>query len=175
MHNVNVEAVEATAAKAKEDPSAVVQPIAFDGEWQTAEGAPQFRAEIPLPSGGTVTFESDFPPAMGGTGAAPNPLAYCFWGGLACYAMTYAQEAARAGIELRALRAAVEANVDQSRALGVTDRPPVDHIDWALEVDAEATGDQLQALKAAADAHCPGVWCISNPVDLRTRVEPLSP
>ena len=24
---------------------------------------------------------------MGGTGSAPNPLAYCFWGGMACYAL----------------------------------------------------------------------------------------
>jgi uncharacterized OsmC-like protein len=171
MHNVNVQAVEQTAAKAKDDPSAVVQATSFDGEWQTAEGQPQFRAAIPVPSGGTVDFEADFPPPMGGTGAAPNPLAYCFWGGLACYAMTYAQEAARSGVELRALRARVEANVDQSRALGVTDNPPVDHIDWTLEVDAEADEAQLAELKTAADAHCPGVWCISNPVDLRTRVE----
>jgi len=49
---------------------------------------------------------------MGGTGSAPNPLAYCFWGGLACYAMTYAQEAARQGVALRALRARTEADVD---------------------------------------------------------------
>jgi hypothetical protein len=52
-------------------------------------------------------------------------LAYCFWGGLACYTMTYAQEAARRGVELRALRARVEADVDLARALGVSDAPPV--------------------------------------------------
>ena len=83
-------------------------------------------------------FEADFPPPMGGTGSAPNPLAYCFWGGLACYAMTYAQEAARQGIQLRALRARTEADVDMTRALGVTDNPPVQRIDWHLEVDADA-------------------------------------
>jgi hypothetical protein len=82
MHNVNVDAVEQTAAKAKADPAAVVQHIAFDGEWQTAAGAVQFRATIPVPNGKPVVFEADFPPPMGGTGSAPNPLAYCFWGGL---------------------------------------------------------------------------------------------
>ena len=35
--------------------------------------------------------------------------------------MTFAQEAAKQGIELRRLRARIEAEVDQSRALGVTD------------------------------------------------------
>ena len=88
---------------------------------------------------------------MGGTGSAPNPLAYCFWGGLACYAMTFAQEAAKARIEIRALRARVDTQVDQSRALGVTDHPPVEHIDWTLHVDADATAEQLTAIKRSAD------------------------
>ena len=175
MHNVNVEAVEETAATAAADPAKVVNPVAFDGEWQTTEGAPQFRAEIPVPAGGTVTFEADFPPPMGGTGSAPNPLAYCFWGGLACYAMTYAQEAARRGVELRGLRARVEANVDLSRALGVSDRPPVDRLHWRLEVDADAEDAVLEDLREAADEHCPGAYCIRNPIDLHTAVEKYTP
>jgi uncharacterized OsmC-like protein len=170
MHNVNVEAVEATAEAARTNPDVIVQPVALTGEWQTAEGAPQFRAAIPLPNGGSVTFEADYPPPMGGTGSAPNPLAYCFWGGLACYAMTYAQEAARLGVELRGLRARVEARVDLSRALGVTDRPPVERIDWTLEVEADASAELLGELKQRADDHCPGAYCIRNPIDLHTAV-----
>jgi hypothetical protein len=46
MHNVNVEAVEQTAAKAKRDPGVVVQSLAFDGDWQTRPGAAQFRADL---------------------------------------------------------------------------------------------------------------------------------
>jgi uncharacterized OsmC-like protein len=170
MHNVNVEAVEQTAAKAAGDPTAVVQHVTFEGAWQTEPGRPQFRAQIPVPNGEPVIFEADFPPPMGGTGSAPNPLVYCFWGGLACYAMTYAQEAARRGIELRGLHARVETDVDQSRALGVSDRPPVDHIDWTLDVETDAPGDVVAELKQAADEHCPGVYCIRNPIDLRTHV-----
>ncbi len=170
MHNFNVDALEQTVSKAQQDSSAVKQPVAFDGEWQTAEGRPQFRASIPVPNGEPVTFEADFPPPMGGTGSAPNPLAYCFWGGLACYAMTYAQEAARQGIELRALKARTEAEVDQSRALGITDNPPVNQIDWHLEVDADAPREKLEELKQLADDHCPGVWCLQNSVNLRTHL-----
>jgi uncharacterized OsmC-like protein len=170
MHNVNVEAVERTAAAAAGDPAAVVQQVAFEGEWQTTPGASQFRTAIPLPNGESVVFEADFPPPMGGTGSAPNPLAYCFWGGLACYAMSYAQEAARAGVELRSLRARVEAQLDMSRALGVSDRPPVERIDWRLEVDADASAEQLEAIKQLADDHCPGAYCIRNPIDLHTHL-----
>ena len=168
MHNVNVEAVEQTAAKAVSDPAAVVNPVKFEGVFQT-EGGAQFRGTIPFPGGETV-FEADFPPPMGGTGSAPNPLAYCFWGGLACYAMTFAQEAARQGIELRSLRADVQTNVDLSRALGVTENPPVDNINWTLAVESDATPEQLAELKRLSDDHCPGAYCIKNPIDLRTDV-----
>ena len=170
MHNVNVEAVERTAEQAGAEPSSVVQRVVFAGDWQTSEGAPQFRAEIPVPNGEPVVFEADFPPPMGGTGSAPNPLAYCFWGGLACYAMTFAQEAARRGVELRALHARVETDVDQSRALGVSERPPVERIDWYLEVDADAPAEDLRELRQFADDHCPGAYCIRNPIDLHTHL-----
>ncbi len=66
MHNLDVEALEATAANARDDPGAVRREVAFEGEWQVAEGAPQFRATIPFPKG-EVVFEADFPPPMGGT------------------------------------------------------------------------------------------------------------
>ena len=175
LHNVNVRAVERTSEAAVADPAAVVQAVAFGGEWDTTPGHAQFRTEIPLPNGETVTFEADFPPPMGGTGSAPNPLAYCFWGGLACYAMTYAQEAARAGVELRALRARVAADLDLRRALGVSDAPPVERIDWHLEVDADAAPEALAEIKRRADENCPGAYCIRNPIELETHVESAAP
>ncbi len=168
MHNVNVDAVEQTAAKATENPAAVLHHVAFEGEWQTR--GPQFRASIPVPNEQPVVFEAGFPQPMGGSGSAPNPLVYCFWGGLACYAMTYAQEAARRGIELRSLRARVEADVNLARAVGVGEQAPVNHIDWHLDVDADAPSDVLDELKHAADDHCRGAYCIRNPIELRTTV-----
>jgi len=171
MHNVNLEAVRETAEKAAQDPGAAVQPVAFDGEWQTAEGAVQFTTEIPLPDGRSVTFEADYPAQMGGRGAAPGPLAYCFWGGIACFAMTYAQEAALKGIEIRSLRARVRTEMNMSRALGVSEMPPVEGIDWYLEVDAEASDEALAEIKELSDERCPGAYCIKNPIELRTHLE----
>ncbi len=171
MHNVNTEAVEQTIEMGEKDPANLVQKVNFSGEWQTAEGEPQFRTEIPLPNGESIPFEADYPSHMGGTGSAPNPLAYCFWGGIACFAMTYAQEAAMRGIELKALRARVETDVDMSRALGVSDRPPVESIDWYLEVEADAPAEVLEEIKTDSDERCPGAYCISNPIELRTHME----
>lgn len=85
--------------------------------------------------------------------------------------MTFAQEAARADVELRALRARVEARVDQSRALGVTDNAPVERIDWTLSVDADATTEQLEEIKRSADEHCPDVFCLRNPIELGLTLE----
>jgi uncharacterized OsmC-like protein len=170
LHNVDVVALEETAARAAVDPAEVRQSVELSGDWEVEEGRPQFRGAIPYPAG-TVEFTCDFPPPLGGSGAAPNPLAYCFWGGLACYAMTYALEAARLGVELRSLRGTVTTEVDQARALGVSDRPPVEGVTWSLEVDAAAPADVLDRLKEQADARCPGVYCLRSPISLETRVE----
>ena len=77
MHNVDVEAVERTAARAEAEPSSV-EPSRAIG--RRARGRRSSARRTPSR---TVVFEADFPPPMGGTGSAPNPLAYCFWGGLA--------------------------------------------------------------------------------------------
>lgn len=169
MHNVNIDAVERAAEQAQADPSSVRQLVELSGEWQVAEGAPQFRANIPYPNG-KVEFSCDFPPSLGGGGAAPNPLVYCLWGGIACYAMTFALEAARAGIELQALRGKITTEVDQSRALGVSERPPVDQIAWELDVDADASAEQLEDLRSRADDRCPGAYCMRNVIPLVTRL-----
>lgn len=87
------------------------QPVALSGDWRVAEGGPRFRATVHYPLG-EVDLLCDFPAPLGGTGSAPNPLVYCLWGGIACYAMTYALEAAREGIELRALRGTITTEVD---------------------------------------------------------------
>jgi uncharacterized OsmC-like protein len=169
MHNVNLDAVEESAARAGSEPEALRQHVELAGDWQTQEGAAQFRASIPYPLG-EIEFSADFPPPLGGTGSAPSPLAYCFWGGLACYAMTFATEAARAGVELKALHGTVETDVDLTRSLGVGDNPPVEEIRWTLEVEADAPAEVIDRLKRQADERCPGVYCIRNPIALETRV-----
>lgn len=65
MHNVNVDALATTTEKARENPGSVRQQVAFDGDWQTDSGRPQFRATIPFPNGETI-FEADFPPPWEG-------------------------------------------------------------------------------------------------------------
>lgn len=65
------------------------------------------------------------------------------------------------GIEVRALKAQAKPDVDQSRALGVTANPPVDLIDWHLEVDADAPREKLEELKHLARRPLP--WRLVPP------------
>ena len=52
----------------------------------------------------------------------------------------------------------------------MTDNPPVEHIDWHLDVDADAPAEVLEELKRASDDHRPGAYCIRNPIELRTHL-----
>ncbi len=57
-----------------------------------------------------------------------------------------------------------------TRALGVTDNPPVQHFDWYLEGDADAPRETLDELKGIADERCPSVYCLRNPNELATHL-----
>lgn len=167
--NVDLEGIARTRAAIGEDPARAKNAVDLGGEWDVNGDAVQFRGTIPFPAG-EVEFACDFPPPLGGGGRAPNPLAYCLWGGIACYAMTFATEAADAGVVLRRLSARVTATIDVRRPLGLADVPPVEGLTWTLDVDADASPERIEELRRSADAHCPGHYCITNPMPLETRV-----
>jgi hypothetical protein len=83
--------------------------------------------------------------------------------------MTIPQEAARCGIELRP-SARGSRPTSLSRALGVSDRAPGERIDWYLDGDTDADATPLRELKQLADEHCPGAYCIRNPIDFHTHL-----
>ena len=170
MAEVVTTAIAATRTAVAEGSAGGRMPVDLGGEWNVGGDGPQFQGHVPFP-GGSVRFDCDFPEAMGGGGHAPNPLAYCLWGGIACYAMTFATEAALAGIELRSLRARVTTEVDQRRMLGLADVPPVERLRWTLEVDSDAPAGAVDEIRALADARCPGHYCLTNPIPLETTVE----
>ena len=103
MKNVRMEPLGKTIQMAKADPSALEIRLNLEGEWRMDENLPQFGGAIKLPSGETVTLESDFPPFLGGAGRNPSPLQYCFWGGMACFGSILAVIAAQEKIEIESL------------------------------------------------------------------------
>ena len=64
--------------------------------------------------------------------------------------------------------------VEQTAAKAASDPGAVtQHV--SFDVDADAPAHVLDELKRAADEHCPGAYCIRNPIDLRTRVTVIQP
>lgn len=168
MHNVRVDAAQATAERARTDPTAAQLSVDLRGEWRTDPGSPQFGATVTYAKGETV-IEADFPPFLSGEGRAPSPLLYCFYGALSCYASTYAMQAA-AGIVIEGLTARLRLTVDFRGALGVADVVPLDAFRFELEVRSPASDAELQRLKGLADARCPAIWAMDHPVPHTTTV-----
>ena len=168
MHNVRTDALEETGKGAAGDPSVARIAVEMRGDWRTDDSLPQFAGTIAFPQGET-TFEADFPRFLGGEGRAPSPLAYCFYGAMSCYGATFATQAAMEGVELRALRVRLRLSVDFRTALGVAEVPPLSGFAFEVEVETEAPDEAVQRVKRLADARCPAIWAMANPVPYETR------
>jgi uncharacterized OsmC-like protein len=170
INNVNVEAMGAFAEQVKADPSQAKKQKRVEGSWSFEEGKPQFVATM-AHAKGEHTVEADFAPFMGGAGLAPDPIQYCLYGLAACYAGTFVGLAASEGVKLRALRVIAENRVDLSRSMGLSDNPVVEQVSLTLKVDSDAEPAVLAKLERLAKERCPGVYCLTNPIPLETRLE----
>lgn len=167
MHNVRVGQIDETRNKARQDASAATLKISLDGAWHSNEDEVQFDGTVAFPKG-EVVFQADFPPFLGGEGRAPTPLAYCFYGAMCCYGATFATQAAVAGVEIKDLRINLQLEVDFRTALGLGDFPPISEFRFDVQVDTDASDDDVQRVKQLADERCPAIWAMENRVPYTT-------
>lgn len=167
LNNVALDRVEQTRQAISHDPTTAWRKQVLEGEWVFGTGAPQFRAFITYEGGQTV-FEMDNPTFLGGDGALPGPMHYCFSGLAACYTSIFALVAAERGIPLHRLRVRVEATVNFLRVFELGEAPVMEDIHIQLQVDSPASDAQLYELEELARQRCPVVWTLTNPVALRT-------
>lgn len=166
MKNVLIDNVRATLGRSKVDEKVVQIPMDITGEWRMDEHQPQFGGNVKLASGEIVMFESDFPPFLGGQGRKPTPLMYCFWGGMSCFASTFALAAALEGIEISSLSVRMTGLVDFHQGLGIGDQPPISDLRWDITVESEADQETLDRLLLLAEERCPASWMMKNVVPL---------
>jgi uncharacterized OsmC-like protein len=169
MNNINAEAVLKFLEEVKQNPLAAKKAKRLEGEWVLAEGQPQFRATVEFP-GGTQVLESDFAPFMGGWGKKPDPIQYCLYGFAACYASTFAAVATMEGVILKKLRVAIENKVDLSRSLGLSKNPAVEEVQVTMTVEADASREKIEEIERLALERCPAVYCLTNPIPLKTQL-----
>lgn len=169
MHNVRLERIRTTTEAVSDDPAVARLDIDLSGEWRADDSLPQFGGPVKFGQG-EVTLEADFPRFFGGDGRAPSPLMYCFYGAMSCYAVTFATQAAMAGVALRALSIGLRLSVDFRTALGLGEYPPMSEFAFELAVDTDASEEQLERLKRLADERCPAIWAMKNSVPHSTSV-----
>ena len=173
LNNINTGAMGQFVEQVKTDPSQAKKSKRVEGEWVFEEGKPQFLARLAY-SAGERTVESDLAPFMGGRGLAPDPIQYCLYGLASCFAGTFAALAAQEGVALKGLRIAVENRVDLTRTLGLSENPIVEEVEITLQVQTDAPRQKVEALEALTRERCPGAYCLTNPIPLKTRVEAAS-
>ncbi|OIP87631.1 MAG: hypothetical protein AUK24_09155 [Syntrophaceae bacterium CG2_30_49_12] len=169
LNNINTDAAEKFMEEAKNDPQIAKKSKRVEGEWVFEEGEPQFKATLTFKEGEQVV-KSDFAPFMGGRGLAPDPIQYCLYGLAACYAGTIASLATMEGIPLRGLKIAVENKVDLTRTLGLSSNPIVEGVEVTITLASDAPRERLEEIEALARDRCPGVYCLTNPIQLTTRL-----
>ena len=169
-NNVNLPGMMAFIEQAKADPIVLKKQKRVEGVWDFQEGSPQFKATLTYPKG-ERTLEADLAPFMGGAGLAPDPIQYCLYGLAACFAGTFMALAAADGVTIKSLRVVAENQVDLTTPMGLGDKPVVEKVMLKLIADADTTDTKLRELERLARERCPGVYCLTQPVPLETRVD----
>jgi hypothetical protein len=73
-----------------------------------------------------------------------------------------------AGVHLQNLRIALSLTVDFHTALGLREDSPLSPFEFMVEVETEASDEDVQLVKKLADERCPALWAMQNPVDYST-------
>ncbi len=173
VNHVDLDEMEKTINKVKADPEEAKKTVTIEGEWfsQTSTG-PQFSAKIAAEKA-EVTVSSDEPIFLGGGGTTLNPVQYCVYGACSCYAATYAKWAAFEGIILKSFKIKATANLDLSRALGLSQNPVIKEMDFELFVETDAEDEKLAKIEKIAYERCPAVYCLSSSVAVKTKISRL--
>lgn len=167
VNNVDVGALQATVQAAQADPAKARRVNRVEGSWNLADGQPQFVAILGF-EGGELLVEADQPTGQGGGGTRPGPVQYCLYGLASCFAATFASNAAMAGIAIKKLRVAAEADVNFSRTFGLSDDPIIEGVRVTLHVESDAPEQELRQVEEMAAQRCPAVFCMANPIPFVT-------
>jgi len=169
INNVDMQQAAAFANEVQKDKSKAIKVKKITGSWNFPEGNPQFSAVLAHASG-TTTVEADAPPFLGGAGQKPDPVQYCLFGLAACFAQTFASVAAEKGVTLSKLSVSAENTVNLSAALGIGNEPPTELVKITVTASG-AESSKLSEIEALARDRCPGVYCLTNPIQLQTELK----
>ncbi len=114
---------------------------------------------------GRHRVEVDEPAALGGTGAAPNPVEYYLAALLSCQVVTYRFWAEKLGIGFDDITLAAEGDLDVRGFFGTDSavRPGFTEVRVAVTITGPESAARYRQLQDAVDAHCPVLDLTQNP------------
>lgn len=170
LNNVSLENLERTLETFRVDPAQARKTNRVEGAWNLEAEQPQFSARLTF-EGGEMTLEADQPKGQGGGGSRPGPMLYCLYGLASCYVATFATVAAMMSVELKALRVSAESDVNFAPVFGLAEAPIIEGVRLTLDVESDASREQIEEVERLAAQRCPGVYCMANAIPFETRLE----
>lgn len=130
----------------------------------------RFRSEINIRHHDLVIDE---PQSLGGMDSGPNPIEVLLAALGSCQEITYRAYATAMGIPIGKISASVEGDIDFRGFFGVDEsvRAGYKNIRIVMEIESEASDEQIDALKQAVDAHCPVLDMLENPVPVEATLK----
>jgi uncharacterized OsmC-like protein len=113
-------------------------------------------------------FDSDHPEIFAATDKGATPVEYVLVGLAGCLSAGVATIAQNRNIQLRSVRATLEAGMDLQGVLGIDERVRngFDGIKVHYEIDADATPEQIAALVAQSQKRSAVFDIVANPTDV---------
>jgi uncharacterized OsmC-like protein len=120
-----------------------------------------------------TVFDSDHPEIFASDDHGPTPVEYVLVGLAGCLTAGIAAVAQHREIQLRSVRASIEAGMDIQGILGIDGdvRNGFDFIRVSFEIDADATRDEIEALVAQSQKRSAVFDIVTNPTDVYVEVK----
>ena len=116
----------------------------------------------------TFQFDADHPEVFAAEDNGATPVEFILVGLAGCLSAGIASVAQNRNIQLRSVKATLEAGMDLQGILGIDDavRNGFDGIRVHYEIDADATQDEIAALVAQSQKRWAVIYIVTNPTDV---------
>jgi uncharacterized OsmC-like protein len=124
----------------------------------------------------TMRFDTDHPEVFASEDKGPTPVEMVLVGLAGCLSAGIAAVAQRRNIQLRSVKATLEAAMDIQGILGMDDqvRNGFDGVHVHFDIDADATADQIAALVAQSQKRSAVFDIMTNPTDVYVTASKVS-
>jgi len=176
VNGVDVSALEGAVEAISDDPDVGMFTFRAETEWKDALKSVTTIDEFDQ-AGETIhsrefTLQGDEPEQILGERAGPNAVELLLAALGSCLSVGYAANAAHMGIELDELRFEMEGDVDLRGFLGISEdvRPGYESITCTVYLDADASDEELAALRERVEATSPVMDALAHEVPIETRL-----